>query len=118
LLLLVLRMLCWHPQAERSSSSLQAELQQLQAVSGATAVQQLQAVSGATAVQQLQGREDSGGALLAELVEAKLQLAQGEMELQGLRRQLGREQRRHGEVCAQLRSVQSAAADPWLLGHL
>lgn len=84
-----------HPsvvQAERVNTNLQHELHELRTAESETQ-QQLQ--------QQL-----SEGQLVHKLVDAKLQLAQSDLSMQDLKRQLERERKRHMQALAKLTSLQ------------
>lgn len=83
-MLLVLPLL----QAERTNAGLQRELHKLR--------------TSQTAAQQAES-----GQLLHKLVEAKLQLAQADLSMQDLKRQLQREHKRHMQAQAKLTSLQS-----------
>lgn len=80
-------------QAERSNASLQEELQQLRA--------------GEAGLQYQERQQLSEGQLLARLVDAKVQLAQADLAMQGLRGQLERERKRHMQALARLTNMQA-----------
>jgi hypothetical protein len=75
-------------QAERTNTGLQRELHELR--------------TSETAAQQAES-----GQLLHKLVEAKLQLAQADLSMQDLKRQLQHERKRHMQAQAKLTSLQS-----------
>jgi hypothetical protein len=82
-------------QAERINTSIQEELHELRAAR--TAVQPAHTLL----------RQQSEGQLLHSLVDAKVQLAQADLTMQDLKRQLERERKRHLQALAKLTSLQT-----------